>query len=131
MLLGDTSATMVWMLFLGAFVLGGAILYGMSRSGHLRRSERAQLDRNTETAQDLDDPQRRTGAADRQVAQGSSRAPANSAIAWSAGAALAIAVILVIAVYNGRDVGQQTTTSSPNSASNVTTGSAAPGNSSK
>ncbi|WP_247388357.1 MULTISPECIES: hypothetical protein [unclassified Bradyrhizobium] len=125
MLLGDTSATMVWMLFLGAFVLGGAILYGVIRSGHLRRSERAQLDRNTQAAQDLDDPQRRT-AADPQVARGS-RAPANSAVAWSAGAALVIAVILVIAVYNGRDVGQQTTTSSPNNASNVTTGSAAPG----
>jgi hypothetical protein len=59
MLLGDTSVTAVWMLFIGAFILGGAILYGVMRTGRLRRSERAQLDRNTEAAQRRDDPEKR------------------------------------------------------------------------
>jgi hypothetical protein len=59
MLLGDTSVTAVWMLFIGAFILGGAILYGVMRTGRLRRSERAQLDRNTEAAQHRDDPEKR------------------------------------------------------------------------
>ncbi len=59
MLLGDTSATTIWMMFIGAFILGGAILYGIMKSGRLRRSERAQLDANTEAAQRRDDPQKR------------------------------------------------------------------------
>jgi hypothetical protein len=46
MLLGDTSVTALWMMFLGTFILGAAILYGVMKSGRLRRSERAQLDRN-------------------------------------------------------------------------------------
>jgi len=60
MLLGDTSATGLWLLFIGAFVLGAAILYGVMRTGNLRRAERAQLDRNTEAAQRRDDPQKRS-----------------------------------------------------------------------
>ena len=59
MLLGDTSLTALWMMFLGTFILGAAILYGVMKSGRLRRSERAQLDRNTEAAQRRDDPQKR------------------------------------------------------------------------
>jgi hypothetical protein len=59
MLLGDTSATLLWVWFIGAFVLGGAILYGVMKAGRLRRSERAQLDRNTEAVQRREDPQKR------------------------------------------------------------------------
>ncbi|WP_445217012.1 hypothetical protein ACKWRH_33560 [Bradyrhizobium sp. Pa8] len=59
MLLGDTSASLLWLWFLSAFVLGGAILYGVMKSGRLRRSERAQLDRTTKAAQRRDDPQKR------------------------------------------------------------------------
>jgi hypothetical protein len=58
MLLGDTSATLLWLWFIGAFVLGGAILYGVLKTGRLSRGERAQLDRNTEAAQRRDDPQK-------------------------------------------------------------------------
>ncbi|MET4036603.1 cytochrome c-type biogenesis protein CcmH/NrfF [Bradyrhizobium sp. JR7.2] len=61
MLLGDVSVTALWMWFIGAFILGGAILYGVLRAGRLRRSEREQLDRNTEAAQRRDDPQKRAG----------------------------------------------------------------------
>lgn len=60
MLLGDLSVKAVWLMFLGAVILGFAIWYGVRRSGHLRRSERAQLDRNTEAVQHRDDPQKRT-----------------------------------------------------------------------
>jgi hypothetical protein len=59
MFLGETSDITLWMMFIGAFILGGAILYGIMKTGRLRRSERAQLDRNTEAAQRRDDPQRR------------------------------------------------------------------------
>jgi hypothetical protein len=59
MLLGHGSVIELWMWFIGAFVLGGAILYGVFKSGRLRRSERAQLDYNTEQAQRRDDPQKR------------------------------------------------------------------------
>jgi hypothetical protein len=59
MLLGHISVIAVWLMFIGAFILGGAILYGVMRTGRLRRSERAQLDRNTEAAQGRDDPQKR------------------------------------------------------------------------
>ena len=51
MLLGETSVKAWYLLFLGIIILGVAIWYGVRRSGHLRRSERAQLDRNTDTAQ--------------------------------------------------------------------------------
>ncbi len=46
MLLDNTSVTALWMMFIGAFILGGTILYGVMKTGRLRRSERAQLDRN-------------------------------------------------------------------------------------
>jgi len=59
MFFGDTSFAAVWMMFIGAFILGGALLYGVMKTNWLRRSERAQLDRNTETAQRRDDPQKR------------------------------------------------------------------------
>lgn len=59
MLLGDVSATALWMWFIGAFILGGALLYGVMKAGRLRGSERARLDRNTEIAQMRDDPQKR------------------------------------------------------------------------
>jgi hypothetical protein len=62
MLLGDVSATALWLWFIGAFILGAAILYGVWRTGRLRRSERAQLDRNTEAPQSRDDPQKRAAA---------------------------------------------------------------------
>ena len=58
MLLGDVSVKMFWLLCLGVLVLGGVIWYGVRRSGDLRRSERAQLDRSTEAAQRRDDPQK-------------------------------------------------------------------------
>jgi hypothetical protein len=60
MLLGHGSVIEVWMWFIGAFVLGGAMLYGVLKSGRLRRSERARLDYNTEQARRRDDPQKRT-----------------------------------------------------------------------
>jgi Flp pilus assembly protein TadB len=59
---GDVSVTALWLWFIGAFILGAAILYGVLRAGRLRRSERAQLDRNTEAAQRSDDPQKRAAA---------------------------------------------------------------------
>ncbi|MBR0708509.1 hypothetical protein [Bradyrhizobium liaoningense] len=58
MFLGDVSATALWLWFIGAFILGAVIWYGVRQSGHLRRSERTQLDRNTEAAQRRDDPQK-------------------------------------------------------------------------
>ncbi len=57
MLLGDTSVTALWMMFIGGLILGGTILYGVMKTGKLRRSERAQLDRNREMAQRRDDPE--------------------------------------------------------------------------
>jgi cytochrome c-type biogenesis protein CcmH/NrfF len=59
MLLGDSSVMALWMMFIGAFILGGTILYGVMKTGRLRRNERAQLDRNTEMAQRRDDPEKR------------------------------------------------------------------------
>jgi hypothetical protein len=59
MLLGDLSAKAVWLMWIGAFVLGAAILYGVLKTGRLSRSEQAQLDQNTEAAQRRDDPQKR------------------------------------------------------------------------
>jgi hypothetical protein len=40
MLLGDTSVTALWMMFIGAFILGGTFLYDVMKAGRLRRSER-------------------------------------------------------------------------------------------
>ena len=59
MLLGYASSQMLWLWFIGAFVLGGILVYGVMKSGHLRRSERAQLDRNTEARQRQEDPYKR------------------------------------------------------------------------
>jgi hypothetical protein len=59
MLLGHLSANLLWLWFIGAFVLGGVLVYGVMKAGHLRRSERAQLDRNTEARQRQEDPYKR------------------------------------------------------------------------
>lgn len=59
MLLGHASAQMLWLWFIGAFVLGGALVYGVSKAGHLRGSERARLDRATEERQRQEDPYKR------------------------------------------------------------------------
>jgi hypothetical protein len=59
MLLGHASAQMLWLWFIGAFVLGGVLVYGVMKAGNLRRSERAQLDRNTEARQRQEDPYKR------------------------------------------------------------------------
>ena len=54
------------------------------------------------------------------------RARRNSPVGWAVGAMFVIAVIATIFFYNGREAGQQTTTSDPNTAPNVTTGSNPP-----
>ena len=59
MLLGHASSQMLWLWFIGAFVLGGALVYGVMKAGHLRRSERARLDRATEARQRQEDPYKR------------------------------------------------------------------------
>ncbi|MGY4364482.1 cytochrome c-type biogenesis protein CcmH/NrfF [Bradyrhizobium sp. LB1.3] len=59
MLLGHLSANLLWLWFIGAFLLGAVLVYGVSKSGRLRRSERAQLDRNTEARQRQEDPRKR------------------------------------------------------------------------
>ncbi|MCK1338042.1 hypothetical protein IVB38_18955 [Bradyrhizobium sp. 38] len=59
MLLGHLSANLLWLWFIGAFLLGAVLVYGVSKSGRLRRSERAQLDRNTEARQQQEDPHKR------------------------------------------------------------------------
>jgi cytochrome c-type biogenesis protein CcmH/NrfF len=59
MLLGHLSAHLLWLWFIGAFLLGAVLVYGVSKSGRLRRSERAQLDRNTEARQRQEDPHKR------------------------------------------------------------------------
>ncbi|MCK1386646.1 hypothetical protein [Bradyrhizobium sp. 21] len=59
MLLGHLSANLLWLWFIGAFLLGAVLVYGVAKTGRLRRSERAQLDRNTEARQRQEDPQKR------------------------------------------------------------------------
>ena len=59
MLLGHLSANLLWLWFIGAFVLGGVLAYGVMKAGRLRGSERAQLDRNTEARQRQEDPYKR------------------------------------------------------------------------
>ena len=59
MLLGQLSANLLWLWFIGAFVLGGMLVYGVMKAGHLGRGERAQLDRNTEARQRQEDPYKR------------------------------------------------------------------------
>jgi NADH:ubiquinone oxidoreductase subunit 6 (subunit J) len=54
------------------------------------------------------------------------RARRNSPVGWAIGAIFVIAVVAAVFFYNGRDVGPQTTTSNPNTAPNVTTGSNPP-----
>ena len=59
MLLGHLSANLLWLWFIGAFLLGGVLAYGMAKAGRLRRSERARLDRDTEALQRQEDPHKR------------------------------------------------------------------------
>lgn len=59
MLLGHLSANLLWLWFIGAFVLGGALVYGVMKAGHLRRGERARLDHATEERQRQEDPYKR------------------------------------------------------------------------
>ena len=59
MLLGQLSANLLWLWFIGAFLLGAALVYGVMKAGHLRRADRAQLDRNTEARQRQEDPYKR------------------------------------------------------------------------
>ncbi|RXH39746.1 hypothetical protein [Bradyrhizobium zhanjiangense] len=56
MLLGHLSANLLWLWFIGAFLLGAVLVYGVMKAGRLRRSERAQLDRNTAARQRQEDP---------------------------------------------------------------------------
>jgi hypothetical protein len=56
--LGHWSVGMFYIWGIAIIVLGLVLLYGVRKSGHLRRSERAQLDRNTVKAQVRDDPQK-------------------------------------------------------------------------
>ncbi|SCB50341.1 hypothetical protein GA0061098_1014136 [Bradyrhizobium shewense] len=51
------------------------------------------------------------------------RSRQNSAVGWMAGAIFVIAVVAAAFFYNGRDVGHQTTTATPDNAPSVTTGS--------
>jgi len=61
MLLGQHSTNLLYLWVLGAVVLGGILVYGVSKAGYLRRGERAQLDRNTEATQRREDPYKRPG----------------------------------------------------------------------
>jgi NADH:ubiquinone oxidoreductase subunit 6 (subunit J) len=54
------------------------------------------------------------------------RARRNSPVGWAIGAIFVIAVVAAVFFYNGRDVGPQTTTTSPTNAPSVTTGSTNP-----
>jgi hypothetical protein len=56
--LGPWSVEMFYIWGFAIIVLGAVLLYGMRKGGHLRRSERARLDRNTRDAQVRDDPQK-------------------------------------------------------------------------
>lgn len=59
MLLGHLSANLLWLWFIGAFLLGAVLVYGVVRAGRLRRSDRARLDRDTEARQQQEDPYKR------------------------------------------------------------------------
>ncbi|MCK1745081.1 hypothetical protein IVA80_30760 [Bradyrhizobium sp. 139] len=52
-----------------------------------------------------------------------SAARQNSPVAWMLGAIFVIAIVAAVFFYNGKDVGHQTTTTSPDNAPSVTTGS--------
>ncbi|MEY9182445.1 NADH:ubiquinone oxidoreductase subunit 6 (subunit J) [Bradyrhizobium sp. USDA 326] len=54
------------------------------------------------------------------------RARRNSPVGWAIGAIFVIAVVAAVFFYNGREVGPQATSTSPNNAPSVTTGSNAP-----
>jgi hypothetical protein len=54
------------------------------------------------------------------------RARRNSPAGWAIGAIFVIAVIATVFFYNGREVGPQATSTSPNNTPSVTTGSNAP-----
>lgn len=60
MLLGHLSANLLWLWFIGAFLLGAVLVYGVVKAGRLRRSDRARLDRNTEARQQQEDPYKRS-----------------------------------------------------------------------
>lgn len=55
----------------------------------------------------------------------------NSPVAWMLGAVFVIAIVAAVFFYNGKDVGPQTTTTTPGNAPSVTTGSNGPGTSNK
>ena len=54
------------------------------------------------------------------------RARRNSPVAWAIGAIFVIAVVAAVFFYNGREVGPQATSTNPNNAPSVTTGSNPP-----
>ncbi|WP_298244651.1 hypothetical protein [uncultured Bradyrhizobium sp.] len=54
------------------------------------------------------------------------RARRNSPVGWAIGAIFIIAVVAAVFFYNGRDIGPQATSTNPNNAPSVTTGSNAP-----
>jgi hypothetical protein len=56
--LGHMSVDMFYIWGLAIIVLGAVLLWGMRRGGNLRPGERATLDRNTQSAQVRDDPQK-------------------------------------------------------------------------
>jgi hypothetical protein len=56
MFLSDPSLSMMWLLLLGAAVLGLMLLYGMTRTGRMSRREWREIERNTEIATSRDDP---------------------------------------------------------------------------
>jgi hypothetical protein len=58
MILGHASVNMFYIWAIAIVILGGLLFYGISRTGRLRRSERAQLDDNTRAAHRRDDPQK-------------------------------------------------------------------------
>lgn len=60
MLLGHLSANLLWLWFIGAFLLGAVLVYGVVKAGRLRRSDRARLDRDTEARQQQEDPYKRS-----------------------------------------------------------------------
>lgn len=60
MLLGHLSANLLWLWFVGAFLLGAVLVYGVVKAGRLRRSDRARLDRDTEARQQQEDPYKRS-----------------------------------------------------------------------
>ncbi len=54
------------------------------------------------------------------------RARRNSPVGWAVGAIFVIAVVAAVFFYDGREVGPQATSTNPNNAPSVTTGSNPP-----